>query len=239
VKIIFRILLVIGLFSIGMTISSYLAGQFLIPKNSGLTGGPMVLFYGLIGAIIFSFLGFILCLKLSVKKLAIFSIFTIVIAALLFSILAMKFYQIQQDRQDPDSAYANLAPFTLSLAQIVIIDPNLTTRIELNSTNRSWAHTLPDGRVCKGTIRATNQRRITEALEILSQLDQQSLSVCKASSEQAQQLLTWELMGSTAPAAKGQLAVSPACIKSSQVVAEVVIAVKRAHLSPTSPVKCQ
>lgn len=152
--VLFRILLVLGLVFIGLAAGTYLGGHFLVPAGSGLAGGPMALGYGLLGALITGILGIVPAVRLSGKKLARVALLVGTVAVFLLAGLTARFRQVQRARMDPDSAYQGLAGFSVSLEQIVIVDPYLSTRTELDSQRRRWATTLPDGRHCRGTLSA-------------------------------------------------------------------------------------
>ncbi|MBZ0166346.1 MAG: hypothetical protein K8I00_06020, partial [Candidatus Omnitrophica bacterium] len=123
----------------------------------------------------------------------------------------------------------------VSLQQIRIVDPYLSTRIEIKSASRRWATTLPDGRVCSGETPAATLRQIGDVLTELSAIQSSDLKVCAQTAAEAQQQLDWTLGGK----GREELKISPECLNVRPEVARAVRAVRGVSLSNTSRVKCR
>ena len=234
-KTFYQSLLILGFATLGLILGTFIGGKFFVAPGSGLAGPAIALGYGVLGMAILAFLGFWVSRKLqptTLKRAALLASFALIATA---GLLVYRFYSLQEARKDPDSAYAGLPKFTLTVEQIIILDPYLRTKIELDSEKRRWDITLPDKRQCRGTMRAKEQKRIAEALVAFSQLPEEQKKLCVSENQKVEQRLTWHLLDTNE---SGVLELSEECASSRPELKKLLIAIGRANLSPTSRVTC-
>ncbi len=239
-RIIFSILLVLGFTFLGLYAGGGLSGMLVEKQN--LDGMLDALGYILGGAVIGFGISLILSFKLNGKSLRRLSIVSFLIAAVISVFVYLNFAKAQQARLDPESEYENIAAYSVSLEQIVIKDPYLRVKMEVDSPKRQWISTgpAPDHQKCQGTIRAKQMAQIAKALETLAENGETEIETCRAGNSKTEQLLKWKLHLKDKPEAfSGELKISAACLKTSPAVNKVVFAVGRATFSPTSEVTCE
>ncbi len=232
-----RILFVLSMAFFGLVAGTYVGGRYFVPPGSGLAAGAMALGYGLLGALLAAVPALFVAVKLSGKRLTRVALATVAGAVLMLAALVWSMRRMQRERLDPESAYQGLPAFSLSLRQMVIVDPYLSTATEVDSARRRWMTTLPDGRNCRGTLSAKAHRRIGEALLELSKMGQDAFSECHDSEEESEKLLVWELPNGGVPNAQGSLKISPDCMKN-PAVARAVNAILGVGLDSKGAVKC-
>ncbi|MCA9408233.1 MAG: hypothetical protein KC733_06060 [Candidatus Omnitrophica bacterium] len=238
-KIFLHLILVISWIVIGFIAGAYTGGHYLMPVDSGLAAGAMGIGYGVLGAVLLGGIVIVLIPKVSLRALQISAVFSFLTAAVLMVFISVQMKNNQRNPEDPDHEYAGLPVFMLTLTQIKIADPYLITNTELDGMQRSWATTLPDGRVCRGQMRSQGQKEISAALQTFVQLTKKDLAPCLETEAQAERLLVWDLPESKDINARGQLKISPACLIDQPIVAKVVEKTLLANRSPTGPVKCR
>ena len=108
---------------------------------------------------------------------------------------------------DLPEAYAGLPVFTLSLIREPEADPVLARRATLDAPAREWRVELPDGRLCRGTLRASVQARVGEAARAVLPPPTPLPAPCETGFPER---LSWRLEGA-APEA-GEISLAPACL---------------------------
>ena len=138
-----------------------------------LVGGAMIVMSALAGAMAGLVAGVIGAWKLPVP-LARRAIWVLAPSALILLLAGLRmWWQLDQQTKDPEEAYAGLPVFVVVLERDPGNDPYLAPRVEINARTREWMSAMPDGRVCRGRLRAEVQRRVAAVLP-----DREVPSVC-------------------------------------------------------------
>lgn len=139
-------------------------GVYIAKGGDALVGGATVLLGGIVGSVAGLISGGVLAKKLpphaARKALWLFGLPALVL--LVWG--AWGLWRMDQETRDPEESYAGLPVFVVALERDPAHDPYLATRIEINAERREWLSKLPDGRTCRGRLRATVQRRVSERL---------------------------------------------------------------------------
>ena len=232
-----RAVLVLGTAFLGLVIGSNLAARFWVPKNQGLAGPFEVLFYGALFGLGAGALALALCFFLKGKALKITSLLVAISSLILLVIMGVLIQRNKQARLDPETAYAGIPEFSVSLEQLVIKDPYLRVKIEVDAKTRKWRSVgpAPENQNCRGGIRAKILSEIAAGLEAAtSEKGQQTMNSCRVMAVVPDQRLVWSL----ADGSNGSLEFGQACLDKSPDLARLVRALNRATLSPVSPIKC-
>lgn len=238
-KIFLRLIFTISAAFIGLIIMLNVGGRFFVSKSDGLAGVGMVLGYGLLGAVVSLIVALIVSLKLSDKKLRNVTICVGTVALILLGLTLNNFQKMKNARLDPESAYAGLPAFTVTIQQTKIIDPVLSTRYTINTIDRKWTSTLPDGRICRGTLSAKAHKAISQPLLKLSEDGGAAIKSCREISQNSEKELNWKILTPVEGVQKGRIEVSQACLNDHPHMAHLIREVSKANLSTTSAVKCK
>ena len=238
-KVLLRIIFIISSTWIGLVLMANIAGRFLVSKSDGLAGGAMVLGYGLLGAGICLVATLIISLKLSHTRLRWAAIGSGAIAVIFIIMTLLHIRKIHNAGLDPESAYAGLPAFTVAIQQTKIVDPYLTTRHTINTHDREWANTLPNGKVCRGNLSAQAQRNIARALIDVSQNAEPIIKSCQSTKVHADKELSWKFSTYSEGMVEGTIAVSQQCREQHPPIAHLIREVSKAHLSTRTKIKCK
>lgn len=217
----------------GLAIGTSLAGLYLVPPRSGLVGPVVALAWGLLAALVAAVLGLVVALRLGPHALRWVAVAALGALLLGLALSAYRYQQVQQANRDPDSAYAGIAPFEASLDQLVIEDPYLRVKMEIDTAERRLTSTGPgpDHRVCTGIVRAQRLRDLAEALAALDAPEGRAARrACEDAAGEPHRRLLWQFDDS---AARGSLDLAPACAKM-PAIARAIAAMDRASLSLSS-----
>ncbi|MEM6775858.1 MAG: hypothetical protein AAF640_13520 [Pseudomonadota bacterium] len=129
-----------------------------------LVGGAMVMLGAMAGGVAGLLLGALAAWKLPARWIAP-ALWCLGVPAILILAFGIRgAWQIDQSTRDPDEAYAGLPRFVVVLERDPAHDPYLSPRIEVDAIRRHWITSLPDGRSCRGRLRAEVHRRFSEVL---------------------------------------------------------------------------
>lgn len=226
---------VIGAAFIGLSLGTMGGGLWLVPRGSGLAGPVIALGYGTIGAVAGA------CVATLATRILVGAILRRLVAATLIITMAMavvltlRWQQAQAEHTDPNQAYDGLPSFQASVQQLIITDPYLATRAGIDTTSRSWSLTLPDGRECRGTLRAQAQKHVGDVLSRLAQVPTAEIRNCSQSSATAEQRLSWKFDGSTRASV---VDVSAECLAAKSAIANAIGAIRNVNVRSTSNVEC-
>lgn len=238
-KIILRIFFSLSSTLLGFFVMANIGARFFVDKADGMAGGAMVLGYGLLGALVCLIASIVIGLKLSIPKLKLVSIISIVLASLAVLWMMANIKRQQQAQLDPESAYQGLAQYTLDVQQTRIVDPVLSTRHSIDTQKREWSTTLPDKRICVGTLSAKSHRTIEQALEKMINKHDSIQKNCSATANSSEKTMTWSYGGSKPGVKKGSIDISADCIAANPEIAQLLRNIALASSSSTSGVKCK
>ena len=232
-----RSLLAISLAFWGLSLGTSIGGTFLVPPGQGLAAPVEALAYGLLVAVIAAVAALYVTRSWSdgaLKKVALGASLSVL---LLGGYLYASYSQRQDAARDPDSAYAGIPEFTVSWEQLVVQDPYLRTKMDVDSVEHSWKSVgpAPDNQVCRGTVRAAALQKISAALEAFVSVSSDILAPCTGTVDQAEQEISWDYLDGRST---GTLGISAQCLKDRAIVQDLTRSVFNAALSPTSPVRC-
>lgn len=237
------LVLLLSAMFLGFFLGAWFASTFLV-TSQGMVAGAEVVVSGFFAAILAAILSAIAAFRLSLRSLTIASVVSAVLALLAFVLFSIRMDQIQEARKDPESEYANVAAFSASVEQLVVSDPYLRIKIEVDSRTREWTSTgpAPDNQICKGTARAAKLLAVSDALKALVAMDQSELTQPFQTSGPAERRLSWTFDPAdgleAAPSLSGTIDFSDAQLRAAPEVARAVAAMGLISASPTSPVKC-
>jgi len=238
-KIFLRIIFITSAAFIGLIVIASIGGRFLVSKSAGLAGGAMVLGYGILGALVCLIVASFISFKLPLARLRIITIVMGLVALIFIILTAFNIQKINSARLDPASEYSGLPHFSITVQQTKIIDPVLSTRYTINTTERKWTSTLPDGRICQGTLSAKAHKAISQPLLNLSKDADTVIQNCLQTAQNAEKELNWKFLNPTEGIQKGQIAISQACLNEHPDMAQLLREISKANLSTTSNIKCQ
>lgn len=133
-------------------------------NTDALVGGAMIVMAALAGAVTGLVAGILGAWKLPghiVRRAA----WILAVPALVLLLVSLRvWWQLDQQTRDPEQAYTGLPVFVAVLERDPGNDPYLAPRVEINAVRREWVSALPDGRACRGRLRADVQRRVAAVL---------------------------------------------------------------------------
>lgn len=222
---------------------SWVAANFVV-TSTGFVASAEVLMGGILAAIAVGVICLMLMFRLSLNALAIATFIALPVALLLLVTMVVRFQSMQEARRDPEEAYKGVATFTASVEQIVVTDPYLRVRMDVDSNARQWVSTgpAPAHQLCEGTVRAEQLKQISQTLTTLAQMDAGALAAATVDDGNTKKRLTW----SFAPnpdvegpfASEGDVTFSPDQQQASKELAAIVHAMSMAAVSQTGGVKC-
>lgn len=235
--VVWRLLLAASMALWGLSLGTSLGGQFLVPQGQGLAGPVEALAYGLLAAALAAGAAVFATWAWSPLALKRLSLGVSISALLLLGYLYTAYLNRQNAALDPDSAYAGIPEFTVSWEQVIVQDPYLRTKMDVNSVGRSWvsAGPAPKTQLCRGIVRAAQLQKISTALEKFVAAPSDFLAPCTATLDQAEQKLSWDYLDGRST---GSLEISKHCLDERAIVFDLTRAVFNASQSPTSPVRC-
>ena len=231
-----RLLLMISLAFWGLSLGTSLGGMFLVPPGQGLAGPVEALGYGLLTAVIVAAAALYLTRSWPDRRLRIAALGASLSALILGSYLYTSYLQRREAARDPDSAYAGIPTFTISWEQVVVKDPYLRTKMDVNSAKRRWVSVgpAPDNQVCQGTVRAAVLQKISASLEAIVASPSEFLAPCTETTAEVEQRISWDYSDGRS---SGTLDVTPSCLEEREIVRDLTRIVFNASQSPTSPVR--
>ncbi|MFN3232373.1 MAG: hypothetical protein ACE363_09470 [Alphaproteobacteria bacterium] len=160
-RIVLGIVLTVSMVLAGLIVGAWLGGTFLVSQNAGLAGAAEVIWYGLLGAIIFGIIGFILSRKLDGKPL----VWTAILlgpVGLAVAIVMIRGYSQSQKEMEAHltEAYRNLPPFTVTMVRP---GGDAFEKIEIQSASLSYVAQV-GGRTCSAQISGEEKVKILTAL---------------------------------------------------------------------------
>lgn len=231
-----RALLVPALAILGL-VAGLFAGMWAVPKDTGLAGGAIVVGYGAVGlalALIAGILMAVLAAPAALRLSALIAVPLAVAAAIAIGILI---WLNGRPPGDPESAYAGLPSYRVTLEQITITDPYLATRVEIDTGERTWRTQLPDSRVCTGVLRAEVQKFVADALgRFVAQSDRIR---AECGGEPATQRLAWRFEPRDGQPADGEFSFSQACSDATPALGAFVAALRLAPSKVDSGPACE
>jgi hypothetical protein len=188
-----RALFVLAAAFLALGAGSWFAARYIVAPGQGLTGPFEVLAYGALSALGAGVLAVAGSSLLRGRVLAVTSLIVAAGAAALLGHTVYDVYQTRAAQRDPDSAYAGVPAFTATLEQIVVTDPYLRVKVEVDSSERRWVNTgpAPEHQVCRGTIRAQMLQDVSAALATAIQGAQAEIAACESSRLAAQRRFAW------------------------------------------------
>lgn len=231
-----RILLVICPGLLGLVAGTWLGGHYLVPKGSGLAGGPMALGYGLGGAALLACLGGAAAYSLEGASLRRGAMACALAAAATLGALGLRMMAKDAAQREPDAAFAPAGRFTATMERLDQSDPYLFVKMEVDSQRRTWTQVgpAPKSQTCSSTMKAAHLVEIRKALDGLAAARDKATAACGATSGPALKRLRWSLEGK-----EDSLEVSAACAQALPEVARALALVESASRAPASKVTCR
>ena len=242
-----RILLALGLMLIGLALGAWTGSQFFVTKADGMVGGVMVLWYGVLGAIILLVIGIFLGLRLKGKALPILALFFILIASVYYGVAILKAGKKFRDEAGSNSAYAIAGKFTVSMERLDLSDPFLFVKMKIDSRTRHWVQIgpAPKNEAFTASLRAKQLVEIRQALNDMVELPAKVFADCNSDQGPGTKQLRWHLsdaeISSEGPslAKKGVVNINDACLREYLLIARVLQLVEKASQSPLGDIKRQ
>ncbi len=215
-RILWRLIIILGCAGPGLALGMLWAARSGAAAGSGLAGGAIVLGYGVLGAVIAAVLGFVISLRLSDTALArAAGILGIILVALIaYAMIALR--SQRNARLDPPEAYEGIPSFALTMERTDMADPVLAKRVSVDSKERIWETTLPDGRVCS------------------AQGSAEALKKCTGNPEQ---VLSWRIDSDTGPS-EGRVELNTACLTTESDAQYLLFSLQQVTLTSGAPVDC-
>lgn len=235
-KILWRFMLVACLALIGMAAGAWIGGHFLVSKGSGLAGAPIALGYGLLGAFAFVVVGFIAAFRLKQTALPNAALFSALAVALVYGALTYQAMSKAAASREPDSAFAAVGNFTVTMERLDLSDPGLFVKMQVNSQSRKWTLTGPPPKhmVCSAKMRAKSLVGLRGALDALVTMDDDVLADCRTAKGPANKRLYWDVEGE-----KNMLNISAACEQNYYPIARILALIESASSTSASKVNCK
>jgi len=181
--------------AVGFVLGAWTGALFFVTKADGIVGGVMVLWYGLLGAIILLVISIVLGLKLKGKTLFVTALVFALLAAGIFGAAAYMSWKRLQADLGQASEYDAILDFTASMDRLDMSDPYLFVKMEIDSRKRKWIQTgpAPKNDVFEASIRAKKLAEIREGLEDLARLSQDEFDACRNTPGPFTKQLSWHL----------------------------------------------
>ncbi|MCR9088676.1 MAG: hypothetical protein NXH97_18245 [Rhodobacteraceae bacterium] len=236
------VLILSGMF-VALCGGSWVAAKYFV-TSIGFVASAEVLMAGIVAALIAGFASLVLMFRLPLNALTIATVIALPVALTLLVVVVVRMQAMEDAQRDPEGAYSGIASFTASVEQIVVTDPYLRVRMDVDSNSRQWVSTgpAPDHQVCEGTVRAKQLQRISQALVTLAQMEPGALAAATADDGNAAKRLSWSFVQN--PGVEGSFAIegdttfSPDQQQASKELAAVVHAMSMAAASQTSRIRC-
>ncbi len=228
-----RIILSVSVAIVGLFAGTMLGGWYLVPAGSGMAGPAIALGYGLAAAAGSAVLAAIGSAYLSARRVRGIALATGAVAVALLGLGVAGYLRSQAALYDADEAYAGLPSYRLVVERVVVRDPVLSPRVAIDTERRIWEIALPDGRVCRGNLRAAAQARVGEAALALAALARSSGAICDGN-EPVEQRLQLTLPGERPI----DIGVSPLCVEQQPLLARAMREARNVNLRADSDVEC-
>ena len=245
ITMLWRILLALSLLSLGLVLGATTGAQLFVTRADGLAGGAMVLWYGILGALVLLVIGIILGLKLQGTLLLLAALIFTVLAAILYGMATFKSMAMTKAELGSDSAYEAAGQFTVTMERLDTSDPYLFVKMEINSRKRTWTQTgpAPDHEVFYAHIKAKTLVEIRVALNKVAAINTEELADCHSDQGPANKRLRWDLMDAQIPqngqglVKKGVVNINAACLREHFEIVRALSLVEKASQGPVGTVK--
>ncbi len=243
--ILWRILLALGMSAVGLALGANIGARFFVTKADGLAGGVMVLWYGVLGAIILLVISIILGLKLKGKALPVTALIFALMALAYFGMAVFKAKEKFTAEAGSASEYNAILDFTATMYRLDLSDPYLFVKMEVDSRKRKWVKTgpPPENQIFTSTIRAKTLVEIRAALEKMALLGQQAFADCRNTPGPFTKGLSWHLeleknvKYENGIISDNKINLSETCLREHPVIQRALILVEQASRSPMGDVK--
>jgi len=219
---------------IGMTAGLWTGGQVANPE-SGVAGGAVVALGGVFGAVIGLVIGVVGAFRMSHRGRLAMLFLTGLPALGLIGAFGWASVQSIHAESDPDSAYAGLRDFQITLTRDHESDPVLARQVRIDTTARHWRLRMPDGRTCQGTLRASVQARLETALAAAI-ADAPYAGDCAVDSDMPGTYLGWHFNPADESAAA--VALLPGCLAAHPALVTLANLVGQSPTMAPSRVRC-
>lgn len=239
--------LIISMAFLGMASGGWISAKFIVAPGAGLSGGAEVVFYGLISAAIFVIISLIMLKRINSKLLSKITFSSAIIAIILATILTLRFEARQSENRDIDEAYEGVLPFMVGVEQIIVTDPYLRVKIDIDSKSRRWETTgpAPQHQLCRGTVRAKQLHAVSTALASFAKQKKSAYSKYDAGASGATQRVIWNIdkndmliLGDDEMGLSGTIEFSEAQLNTEAVIRKLTTSITTAVNLQTSSVEC-
>ena len=242
-----RSLLIISCGLAGMYLGLWAGATFFVPKNAGLAGGVMVLWYAILGALGFAIVGGFIAFRLQEEKLRKVALIIAGPVLLLYLVLTIMALMKAASEREPDSAFAPAGLFTVTMERVNNSDPYLFVKMEVDSQDRKWRQTgpAPEHKVCYANTMAKNLNDIRGALDNLLSLSAEKLADCDSADQPVIKRLHWNLIDERLPAGNsglainGSLEVNALCLQKHFDIKRVFLLIEKISLQAGGKVRCE
>lgn len=242
-----RSLLIVSFGLIGLYLGFWLGGAFLVPKNAGLAGGPVVLMYGVLGFVGFVIAGAVAAFRLNGKTLRKTALIIGVPVLLFYLVLAVIALTKAAAEREPDAAFAPAGEFTVTMERVDRSDPYLFIRMQVASKTRKWEQTgpAPEHKICSARIKAKHLIEIRGALDALLVSGAEKLADCRRTEQTVVKRLHWDLLDGRMPQGgpvlpdEGTLDVNSECLHRHAEIARVFSLIEKISLRSDAKVSCK
>ena len=245
VTIFWRILLASSLASLGLMAGATIGARYFVTRADGLVGGAMVLWYGVLGAVIFLVAGIILGAKFRRSVLRVTALALTGLSITLYGLASYRSISMENARLGSDSAYEAVGEFTATMERLDTSDPYLFVRMDIDSHKRTWTQTgpAPDHDVYFARMSAKSLEEIRVVLEKVAMMKAEDLADCNDDNGPATKRLQWDLSGAInlpngqGLARKGAVDINNSCLGKHPVIARALHRVENASMAPGGTVK--
>lgn len=240
-----RIVLVLSFILLGLIMGAWIGSQFFVTKSDGLVGGVIVLWYGVLGAIILLVISIILIRKLQGRSLSLTAIIFALIVISVYGIFTYKQQAEFQNELGSQDDYEAAGKFTVTMERLDLSDPFLFVKMEIDSRSRKWIQTgpAPKNEVFSASLPAKQLLTLREALNIMARLPADVLNNCNSDQGVATKRLTWHLLDTeeylagTGLIIKGSVNINAACLGEHFAIFKALQLVEKASQSPLGDLK--
>lgn len=230
---------------LGLPIGAWIGARFFVSKADGMVGGAMVLWYGVLGAIILLVISVILGRKLQGKSLPISAVTFALLAMAVYGTVAFNKRTTFLQEAGSNSAYTAAGKYTASMERLDLSDPFLFVKMEIDSHSRKWLQTgpAPKNETFTATLRAYQLLEIREALNNVALMPAEVLGNCNSDQGTATKRLSWHLIDAEishdGPSLikKGSVNTNEACLQEHSNISRALLLVERASRSPKATLR--
>ena len=218
---------------VGFALSGWITAQML-PSGRGLAGGAEVVLLALLGGCACGGLGLGAAILLKGRPFQILCLASLLSALTVVAVLFWRISSMRAAEVEPEEAYMGIPGVVVSVETLVVRDPYLRVKLEIDADRRRFTSTGPGPahQICRGRVASEQLRAVVAALQDLEARGSATVPSCDGS--EPEQRIVWQRVDGRL----GELEVSPACLQLVPEIGALIRAMERATHVGQSRITC-